>query len=88
MLDLLSETIENPVIFSHEAQVLDLTFQRWVCPASVDIWRSEVLRKYMTEPKFPQTAEARFQSGGYQHAELITELSVSSVSCLLFYKFR
>ena len=42
----------------------------------------------MTEPKFPQTAEARFQSGGYQHAELITELSVSSVSCLLFYKFR
>ena len=43
MLDLLNETVEKPVIFSHEAQVLDLAFQRWVHPAFVDIWRGEVL---------------------------------------------
>lgn len=45
MLDLLNETVEKPIIFSHEAQVLDLAFQRWVHPALVDIWRGEVLGK-------------------------------------------
>lgn len=45
MLDLLNETVEKPVTFSHEPQVLDLAFQRWVHPAFVDIWRGEELGK-------------------------------------------
>ena len=84
MLDLLSETIEKPVIFSHEAQVLDLAFQRWVRPASVDIWRGEVLGKLYDGAKISPNSISSI-SGHYQHAEFITELSVSY---LLFYKFR
>lgn len=84
MLDLLNETIEKPVIFSHEAQVLDLAFQRWVCTAFVDTWRDEVLGALsVTEPNSPNSISSI--SGNYQYAKFITELSVSH---LLFYKFR
>lgn len=71
MLDLLNETIEKSVIFSHEAQVLDLAFQRWVCTAFVDIWRDDGV----TEPNSPNSISSI--SGNYQYAEFITELSVS-----------
>jgi len=84
MLDLLNETIEKPVIFSHEAQVLDLAFQRWVRSAFVDIWRGEVLGKLYNGANFSPKSIGSI-SGNYQHAEFITELSVSY---LLFYKFR